>query len=110
MTDTPVIAAADLAVGEARRVEIDGLAVCLAHAEDGEFYAVADRCTHEESELSSGWCSGTEIECPLHNAMFDLRTGEATALPAIEPVATYRVTVTDGNVFIDVGRAATADV
>jgi 3-phenylpropionate/trans-cinnamate dioxygenase ferredoxin subunit len=104
--DTPearVLAADDLPVGEVRRVEVGGRALCLAHAEDGRFYAVDDRCSHEDSPLTDGWVDGTEIECPRHNAIFDLRTGNAESLPAVDPIATHPVTVRDGEVFIRLG-------
>ena len=108
MSEERVIAAAELAAGELRCVKVNGLPICLVHAEDGEFYAVDDRCSHEEAYLSDGWTSGTEIECPRHNAMFDLRTGEPTSLPATEPVKTYPVTVRGDDVFVSVDTEAPA--
>jgi 3-phenylpropionate/trans-cinnamate dioxygenase ferredoxin subunit len=101
--ETRVLAVADLPVGQARRVEVGGRALCVAHAEDGCFYAVDDRCTHEDSPLSDGWVDGTDIECPRHNAIFDLRTGNAETLPAVEPVATHQVTVRDGQILVRLG-------
>jgi 3-phenylpropionate/trans-cinnamate dioxygenase ferredoxin subunit len=98
-----VLATADLPVGEVRRVEVGGRALCLAHAEDGCFYAVDDRCSHEDSPLSDGWVDGTEIECPRHNAIFDLRTGKAESLPAVDPIATHPVTVRNGEVLVRLG-------
>jgi len=42
------------------------------------------------------------IECPLHGSTFDLQTGAPKTLPAIQPVATYPVTVAGGDVLIEV--------
>jgi 3-phenylpropionate/trans-cinnamate dioxygenase ferredoxin subunit len=48
------------------------------------------------------------IECPLHAASFDLRTGRPTGPPAKRPVRTYPVLVEDGVVFVDAPARASA--
>lgn len=69
---------------------------------DGEFYATADTCTHEEWSLGDdGEVEGYEVICALHTARFDIRTGEATGFPATVPLATYPVVITDGEVWVD---------
>ena len=88
--------AAQLAPGDVQLVEVGERRLCLARTEDGELGAVDDTCTHEDESLSEGWVEGDCIECPAHNSLFDLRTGEAATLPATEPVATYPVR-TDGD-------------
>lgn len=95
-----VFKASELAPGNMRRVEIDGVAIAVVHAADGEFYAVSDICSHEESSLCEGWTYDTEIECPRHNAIFDLKSGEAVSLPATAPIATYVVTVSNDDVLV----------
>lgn len=67
---------------------------------DGELYAVADRCTHQEAYLSDGWLEGCLVECPLHSASFDLRTGHPTGPPATLPVRVYPVEVRDGVIYV----------
>ena len=67
---------------------------------DGELHAVEDRCSHQEAYLSDGWAEGCEVECPLHGATFDLRTGHPTTPPATEPVRVFPVEVRDGLVFV----------
>jgi 3-phenylpropionate/trans-cinnamate dioxygenase ferredoxin subunit len=86
---------------------------------DGELFAVDDTCTHQDASLSEGWLEGCLVECPLHAACFDLRTGKPTGPPAKRPVRTYRALVMDGVVYVDAptsevvtdtsARAATAD-
>lgn len=68
---------------------------------DGEFYALEDRCTHDEFELSSGDVDLAEgsITCVLHGARFSLRDGAALCAPAYEPVAKFPVKVEDGLVW-----------
>ena len=91
-----LVGAAGLACGEMQRFEIRGFPICVAHVEQGQFYAVSDICSHEDQSLSEGWLDGCEIECPRHHAMFSLKTGEPLSYPAEEPIETLRVTV-DGN-------------
>jgi 3-phenylpropionate/trans-cinnamate dioxygenase ferredoxin component len=62
----------------------------------GELYAVADVCTHDNGPLGSSELDGCQVECPRHGARFDVRTGKVTALPAVRPIATYAVRVVDG--------------
>ena len=79
---------------------IDGLAIAIVHAEDGEFYAIRDECSHANVPLSEGEVEGCTLECWLHGSRFDLRTGEPTGLPATEPVPVYPVEIRDGFVFV----------
>src|SRR5690625_2007838 len=89
----------DLPQGESLRVMAD-VPVALFNA-DGEIYAVDDTCTHQNASLSDGWLEGCFIECPLHEAVFDLRSGAPICLPAKRPLRTYAVTVTDdGGVYV----------
>lgn len=49
---------------------------------DGAYYATSNICTHASALLTDGFMDGCEIECPLHNARFDVRTGRALTSPA----------------------------
>lgn len=68
---------------------------------DGQFYAIADVCTHDGGPLEDGELYGYEVECPRHGARFDVRTGAAVALPAVTPVESYEVKVEDGWVYVE---------
>jgi nitrite reductase/ring-hydroxylating ferredoxin subunit len=76
--------------------------ICLAHAEDGNFYAIDDVCTHENFLLSGGELFGLQVECPQHGSRFNLKTGAVTGLPAVIPTKVYPVTVEGQEVFVDV--------
>lgn len=78
--------------GGCKAVEAGGRSIAVVNL-DGEFYAIDNLCTHEHAELSDGWIFGDEIECPLHGARFNIRTGQATAPPAYEPLRTYPVRI-----------------
>ena len=55
-------------------VEVEGKEILLANV-DGTIYAVDDRCGHMNASLSKGTLEGTRVECALHHARFDVRTG-----------------------------------
>ncbi|MGX1880555.1 bifunctional 3-phenylpropionate/cinnamic acid dioxygenase ferredoxin subunit [Streptomyces sp. NPDC055287] len=74
----------------------------------GALYAIDDTCSHQDASLSEGWLEGCFVECPLHAAMFDLRTGRPSCLPARRPVRTHRVSVDDSG-FVHVQLAADAE-
>jgi 3-phenylpropionate/trans-cinnamate dioxygenase ferredoxin subunit len=79
-----------LVEGKPVAIEVDGIAVCVARVGD-EVFAVADTCTHSEASLSEGEITGTKIECWLHGAEFDLRTGQALTPPATESLKSFKV-------------------
>ncbi len=65
---------------------------------DGEVYATDNVCTHADARLCDGFLIGHEIECPLHQARFDIRDGRVTCEPATEPIATWPVKIDGGPV------------
>ena len=42
---------------------------------DGQLHAIEDICPHAAARLTQGFVDGCEVECPLHNAVFDIATG-----------------------------------
>jgi len=84
-----------LAQGKPMRIEKDGKSICVAKIGD-EVFAIDDTCTHSDASLSEGDITDFKIECWLHGAEFDLRTGQALTLPATQALETYAVKI-DGN-------------
>ncbi len=80
----------DLTPGKPQKVTLGGKDVCVVRVNE-EVFAVADICSHAEASLSEGEVSGEKIECWLHGAEFNLRTGEAMTPPATEPLEVYEV-------------------
>jgi len=72
------------------KIDLDGTPVCVTRI-DNEVFAIADTCSHSEASLSEGDVTGFKIECWLHGAEFDLRTGEVVTPPASIPVETFEV-------------------
>lgn len=81
--------------GRSIQIDVNGNPVCVTRVGE-EVFATSNICSHAYAELSDGEVEGYVIECWLHGANFDLRTGEALTLPAIEPIETYQVD-RDGN-------------
>lgn len=100
-----VIAAEELPPGDPCVVEVNGSKIAVFNLE-GEYYAIADMCTHDGGELACGWVKGDEIACPRHGATFNIKTGKVTAPPAVEDVVTYPIRVEQGMVQVDAGAAA----
>jgi 3-phenylpropionate/trans-cinnamate dioxygenase ferredoxin subunit len=96
---------AELPPGEVLRLDLSP-AVAIFHTEDGEVLAVDDNCTHQNASLSDGWLDGCEVECPLHHARFDLRSGEPDGPPATRPIRTHRVSIADGDIYLTVSSEA----
>jgi 3-phenylpropionate/trans-cinnamate dioxygenase ferredoxin subunit len=92
--------AADVAKGSVITAEINGVDVAVVHADDDQFYAVRDECSHAAVALSEGEVDGCTLECWLHGSRFDLRTGEPSGLPATEPVAIFPVEIRDGDIYV----------
>lgn len=90
----PVCRLEDLPAGES--VRLDTTPPVAVFNADGELFAIDDTCSHQDASLSEGWLEGCQVECPLHAASFDLRTGRPTCLPARRPVRTHQVFVEDG--------------
>jgi 3-phenylpropionate/trans-cinnamate dioxygenase ferredoxin subunit len=84
--------------------DVGGEAVLVAHV-DGRYYCTADTCTHAMAYLSEGeLLDGCRVQCPDHGAIFDLKTGEALALPAVSPVETHRVVIEGEDLFVEIGK------
>ena len=80
----------------------DGRGVCVVRV-GTDVFALEDRCSHAEFPLSDGdMVDDLVIECPLHGARFDLRSGTVLEAPADEPVPTYEVRVSNGAVWVKI--------
>lgn len=95
-----VAAAEDFLPGTCRVVETGDIPIVVFNL-DGRYYAIENRCTHENAELSDGTLQGDEIICPLHGARFSVVTGVVLGPPAYENLSTFPVRITNGWVEVD---------
>ena len=95
----PVAKVADIPAGAMKCVAVDRNRVLLAHI-DGRFHAISDVCGHRNAPLSRGRLDGHVVECPLHFAQFDVRTGKLVDGPVSADVASYETRVEGDTVFV----------
>jgi 3-phenylpropionate/trans-cinnamate dioxygenase ferredoxin component len=89
-----------LSQGQPVKVEKNGRTICVTRI-GNEVFAVDDTCSHSDASLSEGEVLDFKIECWLHGAEFDLRTGEAVTPPAVAPIKVYPVSVDGDSVTIE---------
>ncbi|MBM3287365.1 MAG: non-heme iron oxygenase ferredoxin subunit [Candidatus Eisenbacteria bacterium] len=96
---TQAIRTDEIPAGECRAVTIgqDRVVVCNA---GGEFYAIEDVCSHDQSPLDAQRIDEMAIECPRHGARFDIRSGVALRMPAIAPVRAFPTKVIGDHVYV----------
>lgn len=96
---TAVAAVDEIPPGGRKQFFLDERPVVLFNVE-GEYFCIADVCTHDGGTLGEGEIHDHEIECPRHGALFDIRTGAALTFPATVPTEVYQVKVEDGQILI----------
>lgn len=89
----------DLGEGGRLFIEIDDLMIVIFKIA-GNYYAIADVCSHDDGPVGEGVLEGYEIICPRHGARFDIRNGQVLTLPAFVDIPSYPVRVIDGEVEI----------
>ena len=95
----PVVRAAEVPPGAMRWVVVDRRRLLIANV-DGTFYALDDACGHRQASLSKGSLRGHVIECPLHFAQFDVRTGRLLSGPVSADVPIHDVRTDGGIVYV----------
>jgi len=101
VADVLVCKETDVELGHAVKVTIDDVPIALVKDSQGVLHALGDTCSHGEISLSEGFVEDDTLECWAHGSKFDLGTGKPRNFPAVEPVPVYKVTVKDGDVYID---------
>jgi len=99
----PVADVADLANGDRLFIEIDDLTIVVFNI-GGQYFAIADVCSHDNGPLGDGDLEGYEVTCPRHGASFDVQTGKVLSLPANVDIPAYPVRVVDGQIEIGIPK------
>ena len=102
MTETwaRVAAKDDMPENSVIGVRVGGQDIALYHLAGDEYRATGNICTHEYAQLSEGWLEGGEIECCLHAARFDVRTGKALSPPADRDLPVFDVKVEGDDLLV----------
>ncbi len=89
----------EIAEGMVKTFIIEDKAIAVARYE-GVLYAVDNICTHDGGELGAGDVIKGQIQCPRHGARFDLKTGNATQMPAVMGIKTYRIKIENAYILV----------
>ena len=95
-----VAAVSDVAEGQEHAVRVGGRGIALYHLPGGDYRATDNICSHEYAQLSDGWLENGSIECPLHAARFDVKTGRALCAPAEQDLDVFEVKVEGSELLI----------
>ena len=102
MTFEKVASVDEVDVGTAIRVEVRGEPIALVRITADTVKAVHNICSHQYYDLApEGWIGDNSIECAKHGSTFDLDTGAAESLPAVNPIPVYACKVKGGAVFVN---------
>jgi naphthalene 1,2-dioxygenase system ferredoxin subunit len=82
-------------------VEVQGRDIAIYEFE-GAYFATDNICTHGHARLCDGFLEDGEIECPLHQGRFDIRTGKALCEPLTEDIRSYPIKVENGRVWLQI--------
>ena len=94
-----VLAADELPTDDVLGLNVEGRDVAI-YTVGAEVYATDNICTHGKARLCDGFLDGYEIECPLHQGKFDVRTGQPTCQPVTEALRSYPVKIESNRVFV----------
>jgi 3-phenylpropionate/trans-cinnamate dioxygenase ferredoxin subunit len=101
MTEEKLCNVDDVEPGTAQRFELGSYRICVVRIDD-DWYAIGDRCTHQDISLSEGevHADELEIECWKHGSCFSLVTGEPSSLPATKPTPVYELRIDGRDVYV----------
>ena len=75
--------------------------------QNGEFFAIGSKCSHNNAQLSMGALGERRVRCPMHGACFNIETGDIEDFPGLDSIPCFHVNVEQGHVKI---RAKTSDL
>jgi naphthalene 1,2-dioxygenase ferredoxin component len=95
-----VAAEAELFEGAGIAVATQGHEIAIFKLEEG-VYAIDNICSHGHAKLCDGFVDGHTVECPFHQAVFDLHDGSVTCGPATEPMKSWSIKIENARVYLD---------
>jgi nitrite reductase/ring-hydroxylating ferredoxin subunit len=100
----PVMKVSELPPGQMTWVAVARERVLLVNVA-GAYYALKDECGHQRAPLSRGKLQAHIVECPLHFACFDVRTGRLLSGPVAVDVPIYEVRIEGDTVYVRGGTS-----
>jgi nitrite reductase/ring-hydroxylating ferredoxin subunit len=93
--------ARDIAPGQIREIQLDGVPIALANV-GGQFHALSNSCLHRGGPLGQGSLQGNLVTCPWHGWIFDVTSGKVSPNQAAG-VACYPVELRGDDVYVNIG-------
>ncbi len=98
-----IVPASELPNGERLFVEIEGKPIVIFNIA-GQYFSIADVCSHDDGPVGEGDLEGYNIVCPRHGAEFDVQTGKVISMPAVVDIPAYPVKVVDGMIQLGIPK------
>ena len=95
--------ASELPPGQRLFVEIEGKPIVIFNIA-GQYFSIADVCSHDDGPVCEGSLDGYAITCPRHGAQFDIRTGKVLQMPAVVDIPAYPVKIVDGMIQLGIPK------
>jgi nitrite reductase/ring-hydroxylating ferredoxin subunit len=96
-----VLDTAELAVGDCKSASVRGIEIALFNLA-GTVFATGNICSHAQAFLTDGYIDGDCIECPLHQALFHIPSGEVRSGPTEEPIPVYPAKVEGTSILVEI--------
>jgi 3-phenylpropionate/trans-cinnamate dioxygenase ferredoxin subunit len=79
---TKAARASEIPAGSMKMIMVAGNEILVGNV-NGKHYAIPNRCTHSNGDLSKGKLEGNIVTCPKHGQRFDLTTGKSIQGPKV---------------------------
>jgi len=103
-----VAGTSEIPTGRMKMVKFLDREILIANV-NGNYYAIDNKCTHQNGDLSQGVLEGNVVTCPKHKSQFDVTTGKVVSLPKvgffhpkIHDAPSYLVKVENDNILINI--------
>ncbi len=82
-----------------KAIEVDGAKIGVFEV-NSKYFAIENVCPHAYALLTEGFIEDGTVECPLHEAIFDIETGTLESGPGCRNLCTYPIKVEGSEIFI----------
>ncbi|MER5173691.1 non-heme iron oxygenase ferredoxin subunit [Thioclava sp. GXIMD2076] len=91
------------ALGEGQMTSVNvGEEEIALYRVEGVIYATSNICSHAYAIMTEGYLDGDCIECPLHQALFSIKTGEPIDAPTDKALPIFATAEYDGGIYVRV--------
>jgi nitrite reductase/ring-hydroxylating ferredoxin subunit len=94
----------DVPVGNLNAFNVNNKEILVANV-NGRFYCLDGRCPHAGAPLKEGVLSGGRLQCPWHDATFDIVSGAALNGPPRRPLRVYSCTIKNEYLYVELPPA-----